>query len=175
MSPLERAYANCGGAALVLLRSDWLWPREVRVDWFTAFIAADARRVSDTAIRSLATEMLAQRCASVAAWGPDCVRVHHGFDDAYVTWPAHSTFRRWGRWQRRWSDEIPFLMTTDHHDESLSSALWYAAWAWPSGDGYVEHRPAAFVALVEQPFRDEVRSLLLDPDRLNLEAEADEE
>jgi len=64
----------------------------------------------------------------------------------------------------------------DHHDESLSSALWYAAYfAWPSGDGYVEHRPAAFVALVEQPFRDEVRSLLFDPDRLNREAEADEE
>ena len=156
--------------------NDWLWPCEARVDWFTAFIAADARRASDMAIRSLATVMLAHRCASLAAWGPGCGRVHRWFDDAYVTWPSHSTFRRWGRWQTRWSNEIPFPTTTDHDDESLSSALWYAAFmAWPSGEGYVEHRPAAFVAFVEQPFRDEVRSLLLDPDRLSREAEADEE
>jgi hypothetical protein len=74
--------------------------------------------------------MVAQRCACVAAWGRDCERVHHLFDDAYVTWPSHRTFRRWGRWRTTWSEEIPIA---------------------------------------------EIRDLLLDLERLNREAEADEE
>ena len=57
----------------------------------------------------------------------------------------------------------------------MSSALWYARFAWPTGDGYFEDRPATFVALVEPPFREEVRGLLLDRERLNREAEADQE
>jgi hypothetical protein len=175
---VERVPANWHGGRDVLLVEliDWLWPSEARVDWFTAFIAADARQASNEAIRSLATTMMAQRCASMSAWGPDCERVHLGFDEAYVGWPSHATSRRWGRWRTRWSEEIPFLMTTDHHDESLASALWYAAYvAWPSGDGYYVDRPPSFVALVEPPFREEVRDLLSDLERLNREAEADEE
>ena len=57
----------------------------------------------------------------------------------------------------------------------MSSALWYARFALPTGDGYFEDRPATFVALVEPPFREEVRGLLLDRERLNREAEADQE
>jgi hypothetical protein len=152
---------------------DWRWPAEVGVEWFTAFVAGDARGASDETIRALATAMLPQRCACMAAWGPDCRRVHRWFDDAYVTWPSHRHFRRWGRWRTTWSEEIPFLMTTDHEGESLASALWDAAYvAWPSGDGYFEDRRPTFVALVEPPFRDEVRELLLDAERLTREGEA---
>jgi hypothetical protein len=119
--------------------------------------------------------MLPQRCASVSAWGPDCERVHHQFDTAYLDWPSHRQRRRWGRWRTTWSEEIPSLMTTDHHGDSLSSALWDAVYvAWPSGEGYYEDHPATFVALVEPPFREEVRDLLLDLEHLNREAEADE-
>jgi hypothetical protein len=66
-------------------------------------------------------------------------------------------------------------MTSSQGDESLAHALWFALYhAWPSGDGYSEDRPAGFVALVEPQFRDEVRGLLLDPERLDREAELDE-
>jgi hypothetical protein len=107
--------------------------------------------------------------------GLDCERVHHQFDTAYVEWPSHRSARRWGRWRTTWSEEIPFLMTTDHAHESLPSALWYAAYgAWPSGDGYYEDRLATFVALVEPPFREEVRDLLLDLE-MNREEEAEDE
>ena len=165
-----------GRDVLLVELTDWLWPPEARVEWFTAFIAADARDASDETIRSLATAMLTERCASVSAWGPDCERVHHQFDTAYVEWPSHRSVRRWGRWRTTWSEEIPYLMTTDHTDESLPSALWYAAYlGWPSSDGYYEDRPATFVALVEPPFREEVRDLLLDLEHLTREAEADED
>jgi hypothetical protein len=165
-----------GRDVLLVELTDWLWPPEAKVEWFTAFIAADARHASDETIRSLATAMVAQRCASVSAWGPDCERVHHQFDTAYVQWPLHRSVRRWGRWRTTWSEEIPFLITTDHADESLPSALWYAVYvAWPSGDGYYEDRLATLVALVDPAFREEVRGLLLDLDELNREAEANDE
>ena len=67
-------------------------------------------------------------------------------------------------------------MTTDHADESLPSALWYAVYvAWPNGDGYYEDRLATLVALVDPRFREEVRGLLLDLDELNREVEANDE
>jgi hypothetical protein len=166
---------SVGRDVLLIELNDWLWPSEARVEWFTAFIAADASGVSDETIGGLATAMLRQRCASMTAWGPDCQRVHLGFDVTYSAWPTHRTVRRWGRWRTTWSDEIPFLLTTDHKDKSLASALWFATFDWPTGDGYFEDRPASFVALVEPPFREEVRDLLLDWERLNREAEADEE
>ena len=166
-----------GRDVLLVELTDWLWPSEVGVEWFTAFIAADASGVSNEAIGGLATAMLRQRCASVTAWGPDCGRVHAQFDLAYVAWPTHRTVRRWGRWRTTWSEEIPFLSTTDHEDESLASALWYAVYcAWPgSDDGYYVDRSPTFVALVEPPFREDVRDLLVDLERLNREAEDDEE
>jgi len=165
-----------GRDVLLVELKDWLWPPEAKVEWFTAFIAADARLATDERLRSLATAMLAQRCACMSAWGPDCGRVHVRFDQAYVSWPSHRISRRWGRWRATWSDEIPFLLTTDHADESLASGLWYATYvAWPSGDGYHEDRPTTLVALVEEPFRDDVRDLLLDRERLNREADDDEE
>lgn len=175
--PVVRLPAWPDGRDVLLVElTGWSWPSEARVEWFTALIAADARTVGHEAIRALAAAMLAQRCACVAAWGPDCERVHLLFDDAYVSWPSHGAFRRWGRWRTTWSEEIPFLMTTDHADESLSSALWYAVYlGGPSGDGYYEDRRPAFVALVEPQFRDEVRRLLVDPERLNREAELDQE
>jgi hypothetical protein len=161
-----------GREVLLVDLTDWLWPTEAEVEWFTAFIAADARHANDETIRSLATAMLGQRCACVTCWGPACERVHLLFDDAYVSWPSHRIFRRWGRWRTTWSEEIPFLLTDDHRDESLPTALWYAARvAWPSGDGYYEDRRPSLVALAEPQFRAEVRDLLLDPQRL--EAEAD--
>ena len=156
---------------LIELTDEWLWPSDLRINWFTAFLVADARGVSDEAIRSLAASMLAHHCAHVSMWGPDCERVHHGFDDAYLAAAPHRV-RRWRR--TKWSEEIPFLMTTSLGDERLAQALWFAVYhAWPSGDGYYEDRPASFVALVEPRFRDEVRGLLLDPERLSREGEID--
>jgi hypothetical protein len=154
---------------LVTLTDQWVWPPELHVDWFTAFVAADARGVNDETIHSLAAAMLPHHCAHVTTWGPDCERVHHLFDEAYLD-AAEPKPHRILRWRTSWPVHIPFLMTSSSADESLAEALWYAVYvAWPSGDGYHESRPADLVALVQPQFRDEVRGLLLDPDRLERE------
>ena len=164
-----------GRDVLLVELTDWLWPPEATVEWFMAFITADARDASDETIQSLATAMLAQRCGSMTAWGPDCGRVEARFDVASVGWPSHRSVRRWGRWRMRWSEAIPLVYATAHEDDSLASALWYAVYnAWPP-DGHYEDRPPTFVALVEPRFREEVRQLLLDLERLNREVEAEDE
>ena len=101
--------------------------------------------------------------------------MHHGFDSAYLD-AAPPKPHGILRWRTTWSNEIPFLMTSSTADESLAEALWYAVYvAWPSGDGYQEVRPPDFVALVQPQFRNEVRDLLVDPERLEREAGLDDE
>ena len=175
---MERLPADwsVGRDVLLIELTDWHWPSEAGIEWFTVFIAADASGVSNQTIQGLATAMLRQRCASMTAWGPDCESVHVGFDMAHTAWPTHRRVRRWGRWRTTWSDEIPFMHTMDWENESLAYALWCATLEWPAGgEGYFEDRPATFVALVEPQFREEVRGLLLDWERLEREAVADEE
>jgi hypothetical protein len=81
---VERLTADWPNGREVLLveLTDWLWPPEAKVEWFTAFIAADAREVSDETIRSLATAMLAQRCATpVGTLADGLVRGNSALDD----------------------------------------------------------------------------------------------
>jgi len=163
-----------GRDALLVELTNWVWPPEIKVAWFQAFIAADASDARDETIRSLATTMLQRRCGKMTAWGPACERVHFQFDWAYLEWPAHRRERRWGRWRTTFSDEIPELSTTSHEDQSLARALWYATYNWPSGEGFYDrYGPATLVALVEPIFREEVSALLLDLERL--ERESDDE
>lgn len=152
---------------LIELGDAWRWPVEAGIEWFTAFIAADARAVSDETIRALAASMLRSRCAYVCTWGPDCERVHDRFDDEYLAAPSH-------RWDARvpWSKELPFLVTTWHAREPLPSALWFALYATPTEDGYYTDRTPTFVALAGPRYRSEVRALLLDRERLGRETDS---
>jgi hypothetical protein len=147
----------------------WSWPFDLSVEWFIAFIAADATNVANSSIRLLAQEMLRHRCAYVCAWGPGCGRVHAVMDQVYLEFPSH----KWrGSEIVQWSSEIPYLMTTWHDDESLASGLWYAhECAFPDEDGYYEETPTTFVALSGGEYRADVRSLLMDPDRLDRESD----
>jgi hypothetical protein len=74
-----------GGRQVVLLDlADWSWPVDAGIEWFTSFIAADARRVSVARVAALAEQMLARRCGYVSVWGPACERFHDIFDDVFV-------------------------------------------------------------------------------------------
>lgn len=80
---------------------------------FTLFVASDADQHSREVLVDLAHRMLSTGVAYMCAWGPGCERVHEAFDLAFVgsgTWRARS----------------PFLMTTDHAQERLAEALWFA-------------------------------------------------
>src|SRR5919198_144013 len=103
---VERLAADWPDGRDVLLvdLNGWVWPSELEIEWFTAFVAADARHAGDATIRAFAAAMLEHRCAYVAAWGPACERVHLLFDEAYVNWPSHRMSRRWRRWRISWSE-----------------------------------------------------------------------
>lgn len=148
---------------LAELGDDWQWPFGTGVEWFVAFIAADARGTSDLQIVALAQEMVKHSCTYVCAWGPGCDRVEALADLAYTEAAETSG-----------EDSLPFLMTTAHAGESLASALWFAsATAFP-GDGpdhpRYQDRPTALVALAAARYLPEVRALLLDPARLDRES-----
>jgi len=154
---------------LAELDDTWSWPFDLRVDWFVAFVAADATAASDERITALAEAMLEHNCAYACAWGPGCSRVHDLMDQTYLALPSH-TWR--GAEIARWSQEVPYLMTTWHDDESLAAALWYAhVSAYPVEDGYYVDRSTTFVALAAPEYLAEVRALLMDPERLNRESD----
>jgi hypothetical protein len=150
---------------LVELREDWQWPAEGMPQWSVVFIAADARGVPGPLIRAFAREMLRHDCTYVCAWGLESGRVHDEADSAYLEVTGADG-----------EESIPFLMTTWHDDESLASALWFAfVSASPSDEHYDDGRyanePTAFVAFASPQYVDEVRALLLNPERLDRESD----
>lgn len=170
---VERLAADSDGQREVVLigLQGWSWPAGAGVDWYTAFIAADARDVSVERVSALANAMLSHRCAYVSVWGPGCERVHDIFDEVFV---ERSYLQQGHDSISEWSQDIPFLMTTWHEHESLASALRFALYtAIPSDDGYYEERPPTFVALAEPQYRDSVRGLILDRERLDRESDGD--
>lgn len=149
------------------LHDDWQWPLDLGVDWFVAFIAADARGTPDSLIRAFVREMLNHSCTYVCAWGPECERVEVLSDLAYLDVT-----------DAEGEAAVPFLMTTGHTSESLAAALWFASTTAFPGDGpdhpSYQDRPTAFVALATPHYLAEVRALLLDPERLDRESDDDE-
>jgi len=79
---------------------------------FTVLLAIDADRYYNDVVAEMALRLLECGIGYLCAWGPGCKRVHWLFDEGYVG----DGSRDWGR----------FLMTTDHGDESLAEAIWFA-------------------------------------------------
>jgi hypothetical protein len=52
------------------LHDDWQWPLDLGVDWFVAFIAADARGTPDSLIRAFVREMLQPQLHICLRMGP---------------------------------------------------------------------------------------------------------
>ena len=73
---------------------------------FVAFVASDATSVDISALEEFSRSLLASGCIYFCAWGPNCEKVHDGFDDVC-------------------NPDTPVVMTTWHAGESLDEALWF--------------------------------------------------
>lgn len=96
---------------------DWPASLELPSRHFVLFLAIDARKISDEAVKAVAARALGQGLVSLCAWGPDCERIHDLFDSV------------------RSDDETDetVIMTTWHSKETLREALWFFAWcAFPA-------------------------------------------
>ena len=93
--------------------STWPAPEQSPINWFSAFVALDARGISDAELHEFGRRCVASQCVFVCAWGPGCDRVHDAFDEAFVD-------------AEQAGENPPFLMSTWHDNESLDDALWFA-------------------------------------------------
>ncbi len=85
---------------------------EPNSQYFSLFIAMDARRLDDGTILEVAKRLLSKGFACLCAWGPNCERVRDLFDSA----------------AREINDELSgddVIMTSWHASGSLEEALWF--------------------------------------------------
>jgi hypothetical protein len=125
------------------------WPRELALPsaHFCLLLAGNAQRVSAETLSSLADTVLTSGCAYPCAWGPDCERVHDGFDLRLV--------------ERNIADETlggPVVVTTWHGKESLDSAMTFLTRDAFPDDAFVPTCRSSVIAVVdEQDWVAEVR------------------
>jgi hypothetical protein len=91
---------------------------------FVLLLAADTTRLSATELLDWAGRALDCGATYACSWGSGAERLHHAFDLA-----AHDRETDQGR-----ADEVSVIMTTDHAEESLIEAAWFAVHAaFPAG------------------------------------------
>ena len=136
------------------LTDAWQWG-ESASEPFVLFVAADASRASDRQIERYARASIAAGCRYSCSWGPDCQRVHDAFDRVLVepeVGLARSSF-----------------VTTWHEGDTLAEAIVYAIFDahFDPEDGEPYFGGSAVILAVQQPWRSEVRALLLDANQLD--------
>jgi len=119
---------------------------------FTVLLLIDADRYSDDVITGLAERLLERGLAYLCAWGPGCARVHLLFDIGYIG----DGSKDWGR----------FLMTTDHADEALAEALWFAIDLAISEDVTDVAESAVVIGVDNADWRTEILTRVGDLDEL---------
>jgi hypothetical protein len=141
------------GRRFVLLGGDdvecWDVPADGSLGLVTALLAIDAGRYSDEVIAALAHRLIANGLAYMCAWGPGSPRVHELFDEEYVG----------GRTPEQ---RGPFLMTTDHADESLAEALWFSIDLAIPEDVTDLSKSTVVIGVDNEEWRDEIHTRLGD-------------
>lgn len=130
----------------------WNIPASARFEQFTTFLALNAGRYTDEEVSALGERLRAAGLAYLCAWGPACGRVHFLFDLVQVD--------EWQSGIRR-----SFLMTTDHEDEPLAEALWWALEALGE-DVQDLSNSAVVIGADRDDWRREIQSWLGDVDEL---------
>ena len=125
---------------------------------FILFLALDATSQDPTELEEFARHCLAVGACYVCAWGPGCSAVHVIFDFAYIDAEEQFSMRR------GWTD-ADTVLTTWHEDESLESALWFAAMAAYPTDAFGADTFLA-VVVANSDWAERVRAGLRDPEAL---------
>lgn len=116
---------------------------------FVALLALDASAAEDDAIQQLAKNLLCSGCVFLAAWGPDCERVHDLFD-------IFANFYE------------PLIMTAWEHDEPLDEAIWNFLYVThPDEDYWDTCRSSVAITVGNADWSAQVERRLRDIDSLN--------
>ncbi len=126
---------------------DWVWVSP-SVSPFILFVAAHASAEYESKIRRFAADAVASGCAYVCSWGEGCERVHLDFDLASIATGQA-------------------VMSTGHSDGLLADAVYFALYdAWPDEEDFPNSGNTAVILAVEEPWLEEVRSLVADQEEL---------
>jgi hypothetical protein len=105
---------------------------------FVLLLVFDATDILGSELVRFASGAIRGGATYVCVWGPDCARVHNAFDEADLEVNGEST-----------DDRV--LMTTDHADEPLEEAVWFALnAAYPAG-AYESTTQATVLATIGSP------------------------
>jgi len=118
---------------------------------FVSVIALDTRDRSHKEVREFARKLLDQATGYVCSWGPDAGRIDTSFDLEFIAMEEQGGL------------PVGFVTTSQHDDESLDEALWFAVFV-----AYASEVETASVLVVTEPQRaDHVEARLRDPDQLS--------
>lgn len=127
---------------------------------FVCLLAWDAEAVSAAVAGGIARHLIAQGCVYICVWGPDCERVHDIFDEVDVEVHRESK---------------AVVMSTWHHDEPLSDAIWFALNNAFPDEAYAEHCKAAVgLSIGNGAWASEIEEAFADPARFNARVLASE-
>ena len=87
---------------------------------FALFLGMDASEVNDSTLMVVADKLFSKGLAYLCAWGADCNRVEHLFDQVVI-----------GNYLATGTEftQVNVVMTTSHDDEVISEALWFFIYA----------------------------------------------
>lgn len=108
---------------------------DLPTEHFALLLATDATSFNNDDLLDVAKKLIDKGLTVVAAWGPDCERVHDMFDKA------------------RDSDETSekAVLTTWHGDETLDETLWYFVGVAEASEGFVDSCTSWVAASVNHP------------------------
>jgi len=119
--------------------------------YFACLLAWDANGVSDAEIAAAARKLITQGGIYFCTWGPHCERVHDIIDEEAARDDSNPT------------DES-VIMTTWHHDEPLSEAIWFLLHcSCPAENYFDECRSALAISVGSSECAVEIREALSDP------------
>ena len=128
---------------------------------FVVITAFDSTAVDDDVLKRLARELILEGCRCSCTWGPDSARMDVAFDLAAIDAGFDGS-----------SADEEFVMTSDHGDESLDEALWYALFVASPADPSPPAR--AVLALASPDTAPHVKRRFADVGALNREVVDDE-
>jgi len=124
--------------------------------YFACLLAWDATYSSADKIRSVGQKLIDQGAAYLCLWGADCERVHDLIDEVEALREEANP------------DDQSVIMTSWHHDESLSDAIWFVLHCTLPDDLYIDDcRSTLAISIGSSEWAAQIRAALSDPKKFS--------
>ena len=124
--------------------------------YFACLLAWDATGASADEIRSVGQKLIEQGAAYFVLWGADCERVHDLIDEVEAVREQANP------------DDQSVIMTSWHHNEPLSEAIWFVLHCALPDDPYIEDcKITIAISVGFSEWAAQIRAALTDPKKFS--------